>query len=332
MNSLVPDVSLNPELRRILAEALGASSNPGEIQSQPLKVSRPVFRFTSEGCAHAVVGKFFVSYPRLSPPDRGLINEYHAYLQAPAWGLTVKTVCLPRLLGCHPQVKVGLLLEAIPGPDLDRLLAEAGDPDGRRRLAGKLAQLAELLSCFHSRPAPPQPAPARPALKYFRKLRAQLLAAGVLTHAEAQRLEAEGAAWEGLLTKYPDHQVLIHGDATPTNFLFPGGRAVALDLERLRLADRLFDLSWVAGELKHAWGWRFHDFSGSEWAIQAFFRAYLDALPADAHLTRRIYRLNPFYMALAELRIARNAYLAWDYRRALIEEARRCLSYGRRMA
>jgi hypothetical protein len=36
-------------------------------------------------------------------------------------------------------------------------------------------------------------------------------------------------------------------------------------------------------------------------------------------------------MALAELRIARNAYLSWDHRRWLVAEARSCLSYGRRI-
>ena len=69
--------------------------------------------------------------------------------------------------------------------------------------------------------------------------------------------------------------MLIHGDATPTNFLFPDGRAVALDLERLGQGDRLWDLSWVAGELKHAWGWRTADFGGSEAAIRHFFRVTL---------------------------------------------------------
>ena len=48
-------------------------------------------------------------------------------------------------------------------------------------------------------------------------------------------------------------------------------------------------------------------------------------------LAERLYRLNPFYMALAELRIARNAYLSWDYRRWLVAEARRCLAWGRRL-
>ena len=106
---------------------------------------------------------------------------------------------------------------------------------------------------------------------------------------------------------------------------------VAVDLERLRAGDRLFDLSWVVGELRHAWGWRGRDFFESEAAIQTFFQAYLEALPAAAGLTQRIFALNPLYMALAELRIARNSYLAWEYRRSLVAEARRCLSFGRRL-
>ncbi len=167
------------------------------------------------------------------------------------------------------------------------------------------------------------------ALKYFHKLMKQLAAKGVLTWAEAHRFQAERAAWERILPAFPDRRVLIHGDATPTNFLFPDGRAVGLDLERLGVADRLFDVSWLAGEIKHAWGWRFHDFAGSEPAVSHFLQAYGRAIDADAALVDRIFRLNPFYMAMAELRIARNDYLSWEYRRGLIQEALSCLRHGR---
>jgi aminoglycoside phosphotransferase (APT) family kinase protein len=159
---------------------------------------------------------------------------------------------------------------------------------------------------------------------------AQLEAADLLTREDCRALAWERAAWEARLQGFPDREVLIHGDATPTNFLFPNGRAVALDLERLRNGDRLWDLSWVAGELKHAWGWRARDLDGSEGAVRHFFRTYITAMDLDPPLTHRVYGLNPFYMALAELRIARNLYLTRDYRRELVAEARRCLSHGRR--
>ena len=58
---------------------------------------------------------------------------------------------------------------------------------------------------------------------------------------------------------------------------------------------------------------------------------YLTAAGLDPALTHRLFSLNPFYMALAELRIARNLYLTRDYRRELVAEARRCLAHGRRL-
>jgi len=46
--------------------------------------------------------------------------------------------------------------------------------------------------------------------------------------------------------------VFVHGDATPSNFLFGEGLSVmAIDLERMRRADRVFDLGRIAGELQH---------------------------------------------------------------------------------
>jgi aminoglycoside phosphotransferase len=319
----------NPELRRILQTSQGLAANGEEITRERLKATRPVYRFTFGDGAPAVVGKFFARFPDLTPPDRGLVNEYHAYLRGPALGLTGESPCIPQLLGCYPSVKLGLLLEDISGYDLDHFLMSANYPEGRAALHHRLEKLAELLAFFHSRPLPPEPVSPRPALSYFQKLMGQLLANSVLTQEEERYFQAERVAWEEVLNRFPDRQVLIHGDATPTNFLFPDGRAVAVDLERLRGADRLFDLSWIAGELKHAWGWRFHDFAAGEAAIGHFFRAYFQAAGADAALEDRIYRLNPFYMALAELRISRNNYLSLEYRRALLAEALRCLKHGR---
>ena len=332
MTEMQYDPACNPELRRVLQNTQGFATNGGEVAMERLKATRPVYRFGFGEGVPDVVGKFFITFPDLTPSDRGLVREYHAYLQAPALGLTGPISCIPHLLGCNPSVNLGLLLEAISGPDLDHFLLRAGSPDGQATLCPKLERLAELLAFFHSRLVPSQPVSANAALKYFHKLMQQLLAKGVLSRDEERHFQVERAAWEKVIANFPDGRVLVHGDATPTNFLFPDGRAVAVDLERLRVADRLFDLSWVAGELKHAWGWRFHNFAASEPYIGHFLRSYLQASGADAAIEDRVYRLNPFYMALAELRIARNDFLSWDYRRALIHEALYCFTFGRRMA
>jgi aminoglycoside phosphotransferase len=276
-----------------------------------------------------VVGKFYSAYPPATSADRSLDREYQNYLWAAALGLTQGPGLIPRLLGRHPQTRLGLLLAAVPGPDLDQALARACHQGEQEQLLRRLERLAGLLAVFHTREIPEQPVSPQPARQYFAKLQAQLQGLGLLTPEEEQALLEEGAAWSPRLERLPDNLVLVHGDATPTNFLFPDGRAVALDLERLGLADRLWDLSWVAGELKHTWGLRTGYLDGAEPAIRHFFGAYVTSLPADTALTRRIFALNPFYMALAELRIARNAYLPWEHRRALVAEARRCLASGR---
>ena len=330
MNRLAEADPLARALRRLVGAEAGFRPPAGEVCVEPLPSSRQVLRFTFPAGDYAVVGKFFSAYPPQASADLSLAREYDHYLQLPALGLGNGGGLAPRLLGRWPERSLGLLLEAVPGPDLDHLLLQAcvhGDP---APLFRGLEKLAHLLAFFHSRPVPALPVSPEPALAYLDKVMAQLLEAGLLTREDWQALARERDAWEERFQDFSDRQVLIHGDATPTNFLFPNGRAVALDLERLRAGDRLWDLSWVAGELKHAWGWRTADFSGSEAAIRHFFRMYLAAAGLDPALTRRLFGLNPFYMALAELRIARNLYLTRDYRRELVAEARRCLAHGRR--
>jgi aminoglycoside phosphotransferase len=314
---------------RELLPADAAWPAAAEVHLEHLPSSREVFRFQAAGGDAAVVGKFYSQYPPATSADRSLDREYHNYLWAKDLGLTRGPGLIPRLLGRHPQTRLGLVLEAVSGPDLDRALALACHQGEHGQLYHRLEKLAGLLAVFHTRPLPEQPVSPQPALRYLAKLRHQLQELGLLTSEDELALQEESRAWAERLLRFPDHLVLAHGDATPTNFLFPDGRVVALDLERLGPADRLQDLSWVAGELKHAWGCRTGYLDGAEPAIGHFFEAYLRALPADAALTRRILALNPFYMALAELRIARNTYLNREHRRSLVAEARRCLAGGR---
>ncbi len=329
MNRLPGSHPLAVLCRRAL-EPRAEDAAPGqEMAVARLPASRPVFRFWFPGQAKALVGKFFAAYPPATPQDCSLAREFQHYQEAPDWGPGFWGDAIPRCLGRAPELKLGLLLEAVDGHDLDFYLARAGEAGGDEALQSRLRRLARLLARLHGRRLPEAPVSPAPALLYLEKLAGQLGACGLLSQ-EKPRLAAAAEAWGAQLGRFPDHQVLLHGDATPTNFLFPDGRVVALDLERLRWGDRLFDLSWVAGEVKHAFGWRFQNFAGAEPAIGAFFAEYFAAVEAEPGLQERLWRLNPLYMALAELRIARNAYLPWDYRRRLVEEALNCLAGERR--
>jgi hydroxymethylpyrimidine kinase/phosphomethylpyrimidine kinase len=267
-------------LSRVVLPHLGADQGT-DVSLKRLRGSRPVFRFSLDGNGVGLVGKFFADQVPTTPQDRSLAQEYQNYLAAQDLGLTAAGL-IPRLVGRSPGVRLGLLLEGISGPDLDYYLSEAAEDRGPETCLHKLANLAELLAFFHSRPLIPEPVSPAPVFAYFQKIQGQLKNLGLLSPEDAEFLADAGREWPRVWAAFPDRQVLLHGDATPTNFLFPNGRAVAVDLERLRVGDRLFDLSWVAGELRHAWGWRGRDFAASETAIQTFFRSYLKALPADA--------------------------------------------------
>jgi aminoglycoside phosphotransferase len=331
MHRLSPADPLALALRDLAGAEARSRLPAGEVLVEPMRSSRRVWRFTFPAGEYSVVGKFFAAYPPRAAADLSLAREYDHYLRLPALGLTNGGGLVPRLLGRLPGLALGLLLEAVPGPDLDQLLLAAAVQGKWTPLERGLENLARLLAVFHSRPVVVSPVSPAPALAYLDKLMRQLQTASLLSLEDRRALDEERAAWERRFGEFADRQVLLHGDATPTNFLFPNGRAVALDLEQLRLGDRLWDLSWVTGELKHGWGWRTGHPQGAEGAIGHFFRAYLAAADLEPALVRRVYGLNPFYMALAELRIARNRYLTSEYRRELVAEARRCLAHGRRL-
>lgn len=49
---------------------------------------------------------------------------------------------------------------------------------------------------------------------------------------------------------WKDRQVLVHGDVTPANILFGDGPwVIAIDLEHMKAADRVFDVGRLAGEI-----------------------------------------------------------------------------------
>jgi hypothetical protein len=157
---------------------------------------RASLRFTFPEGDYAVVGKFFSAYPPQVSPDLSLAREYDNYLQLPGLGLGNGGGQVPRLLGRWPQRSLGLLLEAVPGPDLDRLLLQACVQGESAPLFRGLEKLAHLLAFFHSRPVPALPVSPEPALAYLDKVTAQLLEAGQLTREDWQTLAHERDAWD----------------------------------------------------------------------------------------------------------------------------------------
>lgn len=114
---------------------------------------------------------------------------------------------------------------------------------------------------------------------------------------------------------------LTHGDATTTNFVFPGSdEVVVVDWERLYPGDPASDLGRLTAEITHS----IHQHGGSVAEAEPFAEtmidAYLRALPASWD-GESLVRRSRFYRASSTLRIARNGWVSRLDRTALVAQA-----------
>ncbi|HEY3346917.1 MAG TPA: aminoglycoside phosphotransferase family protein [Nitrospirota bacterium] len=291
-----------------------------------LRGSNMVYRYHEERSELSLIGKFF----GIGEPSRAarLMNEFRNLSQARRLGLTKLPNCVVRPLGRYRKLGLGLIEEFVEGRDLDHYICGAVYEGRRTRLMKRLTELAGFLAELHKRTMVPLALdPAQPE-NYFMKLVRKLLEKGLLDKGATARLMRLNERWRERDYMSEDSQVVIHGDATPTNFIFPkADGVVAIDLERMRAGDRMFDVGMVCGELKHAFLWR----TGNKYAAEDYIGHFLFEYASHfggGRAYRAVVLRNPFYMALTELRIARNGWLGRGHRAALVSEASLCLECG----
>ena len=125
---------------------------------------------------------------------------------------------------------------------------------------------------------------------------------------------------------WEDRKVVVHGDATPDNFMFGDGLAVmAFDLERTKYGDRVFDTGRIAGELMHFFLRATGNPHAAETFIGHFIWEYACHFPNRDSAFRSISGRTPFYMGITLLRIARNSWVEAEHRYRLICGAVECL-------
>jgi aminoglycoside phosphotransferase (APT) family kinase protein len=192
----------------------------------------------------------------------------------------------------------------------------------------KLTALAYFLAAFHNRTAMDDRVDFGKDCAYFDQIMAQLNTWGHVRGDEAQELYWLRDRWREQPCMWEDGQVLVHGDVTPTNILFGDGLwVIAIDLERMKRADRVFDVGRAAGEIKHLFMLHAGDGNLAEPFIGHFLWEYACHFPdrekAFAAITRRV----PFHIGLTLLRIARNSWIDGKYRRRLLDEAKKTLRH-----
>jgi len=308
---------------------LGSGTTDPVFHVARLSGTNLVYKYAEERTGRTVIGKFY-SFDR---PDKAakLEAEYANLSLARTLGFTSPPMDVVRPIGRETKVGLGVLIDYVDGRDLDHYIRRAIYEGRTEKLVKKLGSLAGFLVELHKRTTTNTRLDLGHPAEYFDKVVGRLAEKDVVGQDTARRLLKLRDAWLEREVMVKDRFVMLHGDATPTNFIFPGGRGVvAIDLERMRPGDRMYDVGMIAGELKHAFLLHTGNRYASEPYIGYFLKEYARQHGGGERTFRAVVNRNPFFMAMTELRIARNNWLSLRYRRKLIREAVRCLVHGLR--
>ncbi len=288
-----------------------------------------VYKYTEEKTRMAVIGKFFkLDDPKPDKISR-MTGEYENLRKIRAYGFDSYPHYVVRPISKEEKIGLALLEEFIQGKDLDYYLRRAIYERDDASLKERLSALASFLYALHERTGSEENVELDPINAYYEKVLKKLCKQEIISSPDTNAFLKLIDKWltRALLRK--GKKVIVHGDATPTNFIFaPTREVVAIDLERMKNADPVFDIGMVCGEIKHAYLWRKGNPYEAEPFIRHFFKSYSSHFIDESNAFHKITMRNPFYMAMTELRIARNGYLDLNYRKRLAREARKCLEWG----
>jgi thiamine kinase-like enzyme len=231
-----------------------------------------------------------------------------------------------RPLGVRPDINSVLAVEYYSGETLTHAVSQATHHHDDAHLFWRLKALAYFLWVQHSRTVNGSNVDFDVECRYFDTVVNTLVEVGRIGHRDVDEFLSLLDLWRGRTRMWQDRQVWLHGDATPGNFLFGTEMRVgAIDLERMRRGDRVFDLGRVVGELQHAFMLTTGRKSKAEPFIRFFYQEYSSHFPDPGIALKSITARGPFYMGLNLMRIARNEYISESYGERLIRQAKRLL-------
>ncbi|MEZ4524776.1 MAG: aminoglycoside phosphotransferase family protein [Desulfobacterales bacterium] len=234
-----------------IAPQAGFSLPDAEYRVFSFSDSRDVYLYEEIHQGWKVVGKFFKSSDPEHARKSGEI-EFGNLLFLRDMGFSSSPHYVVRPYGFNPAIDNVLITEHIRAESLSRILSDAVYAGGKNRLLRKLTALAHFLAQMHNRTAGEWTVNFEESCQYMEQLLKSLCKRWGLGNREADEFRFLLESWRSRSCMWEDRNVLVHGDATPSNFLFGTGREVMMiDLERMKWADRVFDLGRLCGELKH---------------------------------------------------------------------------------
>ncbi len=292
-----------------------------------LNGSNDVYMYEDRNTGSKVIGKFFLSSRKRNADKAAtrLTREFDNLCMMRNYGMTGHHHVV-RPLGRHYSMNALLVTEYSDGQLLSEVITNAIHRGDHGTLYHKLTALAYFLSSFHNRTANGEGVAFHEDCDYMDSLIDKLREQWATGGGEAQELYWLRDQWRSQPRMWQDQQVMVHGDATPENFMFGNGlEVIAFDLERTKRADRMFDTGRIAGELKHFFMRATGDRNAADPFIGHFLWEYACHFPDRENAFRAITGRAPFYIGITLLRIARNSWIDAPYRRRLIDEAKECL-------
>ena len=300
----------------------------GRLEMKRLSQQKPVYLFQERTKKIKVVGKLFeTEFVPLDEAWRRTEREYSNLKELrEKFGMNNGAYRVVAPLGKKKELSALLVTDMAPGKILDDYIADAIYEHQSNRLFEKLSSLAWFFVKLHRNTVTDKQVSPDLPRQYLDNL-LQSLSKGPLDASKRTALEKYAANWwekDGIFT---DREVIVHGDATPTNFFFQHHAVIGIDVDKMKGADRCWDLGFIAAELKHHFMWRM----GDGWAAEPYIGHFLwdyAITYGNEQFFYAITRKIPLYMSLGLLRIARNTWLDELHRKNLISEAKRCLKYG----
>lgn len=287
--------------------------------------SRDVYLYEETHRRIRWVGKFFKSSD-LGHARKTGETEFNNLIFLRGLGFSALPHYVVKPFGFNPAIDNLMVIEHLEADSLSKILNDAIYLGNRIRLFQKLSALAHFLATLHNRTARDCTVNFDESYQYMGRLVKSLIEKWGLGSEHSEELWYLREVWRNRSCMWEDRGVLVHGDATPSNLLFGKGRDVmAIDLERMKWDDRVFDLGRLCGELKHFFfRCTGNPFDGEPF-IGHFLWEYCCHFPERENAFRSITGRLPFYMGITLLRIARNSWIDWDYRWRLICEAKQIL-------
>jgi hypothetical protein len=306
---------------------LGIDCHDVDFLVHQLVASNHVYLYEDQRSRTRVIGKFFdgVAGRSSETASRHMDREFDNLSYLRGIGFSGYPHYCARPLGRNASLGCVLVEEFCYGTPLNDFIMRAigGERDA---LFAKLTALAYFLATLHNKTATGERVDVNRDCSYFDRIMDQLKNWGHIGWNEAEEFHRMKEQWRAKDFMWEDNHVLVHGDVTPTNILFGDGLwVISIDLERMKKADRVFDVGRVAAEIKHF----FMQYSGDKWLAEPFIGHFLWEyachFPDREAAFRSISRRVPFHMGMTLLRIARNSWFSGRYRRNLLDEARETL-------